>query len=527
MIDATYRYFHWSSSLVSALPIAAPYLIASGFILIVDSSPSVFYNFVFPLLSLIGVFVLTVAKHYAERFRIEKEHLVRKTGFFHTKTTTLPYEKIASIDTAQTKIQQYLNIVSLHVRSSSNESIDLRGVKRDVKEALDTQIQTFYERRLGTTSPIHSNSIETKPVLDDTGELLYRLSFVDGLKIGIVLNIFLALIFTFLLTIYRQFIQPNQDTIVPIVERVTGVEFASNQSYVFIEFAYEYFPWIALHLNYEADWLEPLVISILLIVLFVLVLFLFSLLLVWFFYHGFRLSLSDDNIEITTSGIVSVNRKIPLNKIQFVQRISTLRHRVMNSESVTINTTSSDLSRGFVVRLLRDWIVPIARPAETKQVAANVFQHISFDKASWCNAVQKSWLRRFKKHLAIWFLISCILVLISPVFVTLSILILPLLAFEAKKFVASLRYCLSSNAILLERGWWVRRSTVIPLRKIQSVGVIQSRFDRNHQVATLSVSTAAKGWNRPEIKIPYVNYEEVNAVSTEIFKYLLDHRFDG
>ena len=527
MIDQSYRHFHWTSSLLSALPSLAPFLTGLVVVILFGTSGEGVTPVVFAILSISGVIVATVTKHYSERYRIEEDHLVRRTGFYHTRTTLLPYDRVVSVNTTQTTFQKYLGLVTLQVQAASDSSIELRGVKQEVYQELDSQIQAFHDRRRGTVYRTFSDSKETIRGFADTGEMLHRMSFIDCLKLGLVRNIALAAIFTFLVTVYRHVSDRHHDFLGAFVERVTGVDVANWYTYVDLELAYGYFPWVALRFHHDADWVPLLVFWGLLFVLFVAAVVVCSFILLWFLYSGFRISISGEHLEITTTGAVTTNRKVPLKKVQSTQRIRTLRHRLLNAESASFYTTSSSYSDSRITNRLRDWIVPIGRPQISKQVIARVFQHIDFGEDSWCGVVQNSWRRRFKKHLAIWFPIACMSVLISPVLLIVCSLILPVLAIEAKGFVASLRYRLTSDAILIERGWWVRKSTVVPLRKIQSVHVCQTYFDRGHGVATLGVSTVESVLKTPTSSIPYVNYEEARDISSNIRGYLQENQFDG
>ena len=527
MIDHLYRHFHWTSSLLSALPSLAPFLMGLVVVILFGTSGEGITPTVLAILSISGVIVATVTKHYSERYRIEEDHVVRRSGFYHTRTTLLPYERVVSVNTTQTTFQKYLGLVTLQVQAASDSSIELRGVKQDVHEELDAQIQAFYDRRKESASGIFSKPKETIRGFADTGEVLHRMSFVDCLKLGMVRNIALVAIFTFLVTVYRHISDRHHDFLGSFVERVTGVDVANWHTYVDLELAYGYFPWVALRFNHDADWVPLLVFWGLLFGLFVAVVVVCSFILLWILYSGFRITISGEHLEITTTGVVTTNRKVPLKKIQSTQRICTLRHRLLNSESASFYTTSSSYSESRITNRLRDWIVPIGRPQISKQVVARVFQHIDFGVDSWCGVVQNSWRRRFKKHLAIWFPIACVAALISPVLLILCSLILPVLAIEAKGFVARLRYRLSFDAILIERGWWVRKSTVVPLRKIQSVHVRQTFFDRRHGVATLGISTVESGLKTPTSSIPYVNYEEARSISSNIRGYLQENHFDG
>ena len=527
MIDSSYRHFHWSSSLLSALPKLAPYLLGVLVVALVGTSSGNSSSTTFAVLSIGGIIVVTVAKFYTERFRIDKENLVRKSGLFKTTTTSLPYDRIVSINTTQTSLQRYLGLVTLQVQAASESAIELPGVRQAVYDELDAHIKSFDDRSGTDTAEVATDSNRSNLEWRTSDAELHRMSLLDCLKLGLVRNIALVAIFTFVLAIYRHLAERHSNIVGSYLERITGVSVLDWHTYFEIELTYAFFPWIAVHLNHDVNWGPPLAWLSILCALFVLVVTVCSFVLLWFMYSGFRISVSEEHIRISTSSFVATNRKIPFKKIQFVRTIRTLRHRLLNSESVSFYTTSLSYLESRFANRLGNWLVPIGRPVATKRVVARVFNHNSLDEGSWRGAVASSWRRRLKKHLTIWLPINCVLVLIAPVLLILGLLSLPLLVFEARKFVAGIRYRLTSDAILMERGWWIRSSTVIPLRKIQSVRLSQSYFDDRHQVATLSIWTAGGSFRYATASVPYVSYSEALAVSSAIFAYLRQHQFDG
>ncbi len=527
MTDRSFRHFHWTSSLGAAVPKLLPFLTAIAVIALTNTPEDGNYDGVLAVLSIAGVIAASMRTHYCERYRIENDHLVRRSGFYSTNTTTIPFERVVDINTTQTTIQKTLGLTTLQVQAASDSAIVLPGVKPDVLDELNTRIQTFNEQRRAQNRDV-STALGTSGFPNTNGdEILYQMSTWDCLKLGLVRNTALVTVFTFLIAIQRPFGTRLGNDLGSFVERMIGVSVTDWSSYVSIELAYGFFPWIALTLNHDVNWLPPLVFLSFLGVMFAAAVALGSFVVLRLLYSRFRLSVSNENLEITTRGFISTSRRIPMKKIQFVQRIRTLRHRLLNSESVSIYTTSSSYSENRIFNRLLDWLVPIGRPQTTNRILARVFDHISLESGSWCTAVKSSWQRRLKKHLLIWFPVSIALVLVSPLLVLPTILALPLLVIEAKRFVSGLRYRLTTDAILMERGWWVRKSTLVPLRKIQSVKMTQSFFDVGHTVATLSISTAGSGLKGSTASLPYVRYDEARDVSSKIHKYLQAHPFDG
>ena len=527
MTDPSFRHFHWTSSVLAAIPALFPYLIGIALAFLIRPVEEGKSTTTFAILSVLGVIAAAVRKHYTERYRIENDHLVRRSGFFTTYTKLLPYERVVNINTTQNTFQRYLGLISIQVQAASESAIELPGIKKGVYEELDARIRSFKDRRESDVTGSATESEERSLAKSEATERLHRMSAADCFKLGLVRNIALLAVFTCAMALYRQVADQFSDRIGALVERITGLSMTNLGTYVDVELAYGFFPWIALRLNHDVNWLPPIVFISLLVFLFVTVVVASSFVLIWFLYRGFGVTISSAHLEISTSGFINTSRRVPLKRIQFIETVRSLRHRLLNSESASLYTTSLSYSESYVSRKLSNWLVPIGRPEVSKQITRRVFSHLALDERSWSYAVQSSWRRRLKKHLAIWFPISCILALVSPLFLIVAVFVLPLLVLEAKRFVMGLRYRLTSDAILMERGWWVRRSTVIPLQKVQCVRLTQSVFDARHEVVTLGIATAGGSLLKFTASVPYISYEEARAVSAEIYRFLRQHPFDG
>ena len=70
-------------------------------------------------------------------------------------------------------------------------------------------------------------------------------------------------------------------------------------------------------------------------------------------------------------------------------------------------------------------------------------------------------------------------------------------------YVASLGWARTDRVIAFKSGWLRRSLVIVPLAKIQAVELVESPFDRRHQMASLSVDTAGAGAH--SVDIPYLS----------------------
>ena len=68
------------------------------------------------------------------------------------------------------------------------------------------------------------------------------------------------------------------------------------------------------------------------------------------------------------------------------------------------------------------------------------------------------------------------------------------------------RFAMSNNQLFVHTGWWSRKLTILPLRKIQSVDLEQSPLDHPLNLATLIIGVAGGSGLTP-LKINHISYQ--------------------
>ncbi len=76
-----------------------------------------------------------------------------------------------------------------------------------------------------------------------------------------------------------------------------------------------------------------------------------------------------------------------------------------------------------------------------------------------------------------------------------------------------LAHGMSDGIFGFRSGWYMRQTTITPLRKVQAVGVTESPFDRRHGMAGLAVDTAGATGAPHSLAVPYLGRDEAFALS--------------
>ncbi|MGH9767830.1 MAG: PH domain-containing protein, partial [Blastocatellia bacterium] len=91
--------------------------------------------------------------------------------------------------------------------------------------------------------------------------------------------------------------------------------------------------------------------------------------------------------------------------------------------------------------------------------------------------------------------------------------LLPLVYFISVANYRNLGYALSERYFCARRGWAGRATHIVPINKVQAVGIHQSPFDRRLGLATLSVDTAGQAYTGGGPQISNLPIDEARAIA--------------
>lgn len=77
------------------------------------------------------------------------------------------------------------------------------------------------------------------------------------------------------------------------------------------------------------------------------------------------------------------------------------------------------------------------------------------------------------------------------------------------------KYVLSGNQLYVRRGWWRRRLTILPIRKIQTADISQSPLDHPFDLATLTLGVAG-GSSMAPLRISAIPMDLAKALRTQL-----------
>jgi putative membrane protein len=373
------------------------------------------------------------------------------SGVLSRRRREIPYERIQNVDIAQNPIQRLLGIAELRLETAggSDTEAELRFVDTAEASRLQDAISTA-KRRRGTTAT--GEAEEAAPA--DGGEEVFRLGDRELAILGLV----------------------STDL------RVLGLLTVGASVFA---------PALARELSPGPDlllWFGPL-------------LGLVSLVGIWVVgglravarYYRFRLVRRAGELRYTRGLFQRYSGTIPLEKIQTVSVRENVLARALGYASVRIETAGYAPGQTQGDRIQS--AVPIARREKALALAREIEPVPAFDferpptRARTRYAVRygllvalavgAAWLaHRVTGQVSLW-----------PATALLFVLVLPAAHLKWRH----LGYYVGETHVVTRRGFWSRRTVVVPYHRVQTVLRSQTVFQRRRRLGTLVVDTASSG----------------------------------
>ena len=367
-----------------------------------------------------------------------------RSGVFSRREREIPYHRIQNVDIGQNVIQRGLGIaeVSLETAGGGSTEAQLRYVSREEANRLQDEIS----RRKRGSAP--EEDTETA-----AGETLFALSEREHVVLGVV-----SADFRFLgaLSVIASVLAPQ------IAEA-----FAPETELLLV-----FGPATAL-VGLVAFWMLTGFLQVLR-------------------YYGFELTQRGDELRYERWLLQRYSGTVPLSKVQTVSIQENVLARALGYASVVIQTAGYAPGQdGSQV----ESAVPIANRDRAFSLARAVepFDEIEFERPP-----TRARTRYIARYTLALLGVTGLLRLGHAVTDALSLWYVPLAALLAVPVAAHLKwkhlgYYADDDHVVTRRGFWRRRTVVVPYDRVQTVLSSQTVFQRRRSLGTVTVDTAGSG----------------------------------
>ena len=237
---------------------------------------------------------------------------------------------------------------------------------------------------------------------------------------------------------------------------------------------------------------------------------LLSVTLAFLQFYDFRLTDLGGRLRIERGLLTRLRSHVPTRRIQAWHIEETLLHRWFGRQSVRIDSAASPAGgdRGGT----RD-LVPLATPARVSALLPTFLPHLAWPPVAWRPLHPLAWRRLVVVPTLVVLATTTVLVWrVGPLGSLAALLVAPVF-YRAKRWAGSAGYAeLHGGLITMREGWLTRTWRLAEVRKLQTLRISQSPFDRRHRMATLWIDTAGARSRDAAFRIPFLPVDEAYAV---------------
>lgn len=462
------------------------------------------YSKYFFIASGILIALFAVLQYWFYHYWLTEEKIEIKEGIFFKKNRKVPYTRIQNVNVEQNILQRYFKVATLQLESASGGKPEavMRVVGLDVVEVIKAKV-----KNASTSSiPIEAKDNEKDITIDDSLPL-HEMSTKDVIKYGIISQkgmFYGAILFSFL--------AQNQMFV------------ASLTKYLNLLYKIPDFSTITLSQGFIYVGIVGLVIFAFLQIM--------SILWALLKFYEFKIEKQGNRLQANMGLLSKISATIPLKKIQLYRITENPLHKYFKARTISIETAggvNTDKS-GIVMR----WLAPYIATAKVKNFMHEIEPKIKLGSVEWQLIPHRAWKRVLKRSLFTLALFSSIMIGVASLPMieikffawVLAILMIPVTFLYAKNYVKKTAYYINDDIICFKSGVWFGKQSFVKISKIQTVEILESPFDRRHEMATLEIDTAGSNIMLHHVKIPYLELEEARKLKTFIEQKLKTSKFD-
>ncbi len=480
------------------------------------------------------VIAAALVQYRVYRYRLAADEMVVRDGILTRTERHIPYERIQNIDLVQNPLHRLCKVALVRVETASGTRPEAVMRVLSLDAVAEMHARVFAGRPAARDAALTAGAIagatggpaapaaadgpagRQADVLATAGEsrdrLLLRVPTGELVKLGVISNKGMVVVAAALGLLAQS--RPDGDFLEPV-----------------LRFAVDRLP-----LGAAAEWLNglrmanPVLTGVLLAVTLVAAAFVLLRVLsvVWFLLqlYGFTLTRRGADLRADYGLITRVRRTIPTGRIQSLTATESPLHRRFRRQSLELRTVGGAASTDDDVdfdpssdggKAESQWLAPMVETAEVPHLLQQVLPEVDLAGVTWRRLAVGARRRILVRGLTVAAALTLLATLPAG---SWGLALAPpaaLAAFlHAHRWVAHAAWSVTAWGVLFRSGWWTRRLAIVPLARIQTVGLGESPFDRRHRMASVRIDTAGGAASGYTIAIPYLE----KAVAADVARRL-------
>lgn len=455
------------------------------------------------LLFLIPATIVAITNYFSFRVRYEGTELVIKSGIFFRNERHVPYTRIQNLDAVRNVVHRLLGVTEVRVETGGGEAPEatIRVLHESVFEEMRRRIFAGRAAAHGTDeSGVEASAAEETPTLQP--RTLLHLPLSELFLHGVLENRGMLIIAAGYGLLWEAGVfRAVWDRVAnggygPGLVRDTFRRIAAGEPLPFGQ------------------------IAVLLVGIVGLLVLVRVLSMIWsgLRLYEFRLSRIGEDLRTEYGLLTRVTATVPLRRVQTVTIRETPLQRLVNRQSVRVETAGGQEKSEDGPKRPREWLAPIVRGSAVPALVREVLPGFELEALDWRPLHARAFRRAVKPALFFGAIVTL------PILFTMGwravLLVLPFtlawMTLVAWQQIQRTLWAVTEDAVAFRSGWLWRTVTIAPVVKIQTVDCIESPFDRRWSMARVRVDTAGASERSHGVAIPYLS----RATARELYHWL-------
>ncbi|HEU0154102.1 MAG TPA: PH domain-containing protein [Arenimonas sp.] len=433
-----------------------------------------------------GVLVLvSLAQYFTYRFRVDGEGIVIRSGLLQKSLRHIPFQRIHNVALHQTLLHRVFKVAEVRLESAGGMKAE--GEMR-VLSLADAHALEELVRSHGRDAPRAPLPGDAAP--EAATHTLLALPTSEVVRLGLISNRGMLMV----------------AAVIGVIAQSGGEMFGDGIEYV---------------ADHAADWsrayalgVAGTVLALAAMLVFALVaLRLLSVVLALLQYHDFTLTETGRRLSAQRGLLTRVRANMPRSRIQAWSLRESLTHRWLGRQGLRVDSASIEAVNDQ--RSLRD-LAPVATPEAMVALIRHLLPGHAWPLAQWRPLHPKAWRRQFTIPALFALALAGGLTWLNGPWGLLALALLPVFALRAVVWARYAAYSLEGGLVAVREGWLDKSWRFAEVRKLQSLRLAQSPFDRRHGMASLLMDTVGASPFEPPLRVRYLPEAEARALRDQL-----------
>lgn len=422
--------------------------------------------------------LLSLAQYFTYRFRVEADGIAIRSGFFQKSLRNIPFQRIHNVALHQTLLHRVFGVAEVRLESAGGmrPEAEMRVLSLADAHALEELVRSHGK----ATGPAG----ETAPA--EEGRELLSLPTSEVVRLGLISNRGMLLVAAGV----GLLAQTGSDVMKTAMDGTGKLLLGWSKE---------------LHLGVVGSVVG--VVGLLMLVL--IAMRVLSVIWALLQYHGFTLTESGRRLSAQRGLLTRVRASMPRARIQAWSLRESLTHRWLGRRSLRVDTASIEAVNDQ--RSVRD-LAPVATPAAMDALIRHLLPRAHWPLQDWHPLHPSAWRRLFAIPATVVVIAAGVLTWKQGLWGLAALALLPLLYLRARIWARHAGYSEEGGLIAVREGWLDKHWRFAEVRKLQSLTLSQSPFDRRHGMATLLMDSAGASPFDPPLRIRYLPMAEARAL---------------